>query len=334
MKISAYCTTRNAQEMEYPYIESIKSHLQFADEVIVYDTSDGTDSTLIKLHELASQEIKLKIIHNDEIDWSAPNHGIFDGYCKTLSRKQCSGDMLWQFDIDEIVHEKHVSLIRPLAQNIFESKDIELLALPVIDYWGRNSRVRLDVTVWKWRLSKNNKDIIHGIPKQLRKYENGLLYANHGTDGCDYIYESTGEVVPCAGYLPQDFHPFKQQSIRDSRLVPQIEAYLNQINEQLPGVHHYSWFNVERKIRNFKVFWNSSWKSLYNENRDEKNNPFFPGLKWSEITDDMIKDYASKIEKDTGGHVFHVPWDGSKNNWIYCKMDHPEIMKDWVGANK
>ena len=69
MKISAYCTTRNCDEMEYPYLASISSHLAFADEVVVYDTSNGKDKTLEWLNNLASREPKLKIIHSDKIDW-------------------------------------------------------------------------------------------------------------------------------------------------------------------------------------------------------------------------------------------------------------------------
>ena len=56
MKISAYCTTRNCDEMEYPYLESIRSHLAFADEVGVYDTSNGKDKTLATLNALAATE--------------------------------------------------------------------------------------------------------------------------------------------------------------------------------------------------------------------------------------------------------------------------------------
>lgn len=334
MKISAYCTTRNAEEMEYPYLESIRSHLVFADEVVVFDTSDGKDKTLETLQELASVEPKLKVVHSDKIDWTAPNHGVYDGYAKTLSRKHCTGDILWQFDIDEVVHEKHVPLIRPLAETFQKQNAYDLMALPVVDYWGREGKARLDVTVWKWRLSKNKPDIIHGIPVQLRKFEAGLLYANHGTDGCDYISQATGNVIPCAGYLPPGFEQMKIAAVRDEKLVPKAEKFLNDVLNQLPGVHHYSWFNIERKIRNFRTFWNASWKSLYNEDRDEKANPFFPGLTWAEITDDMIKQKALELEQGTGGHVFHRPWDGSKNNSYRVEMGHPNIVKDWIEANK
>ncbi len=334
MKISAYCTTRNAEEMEYPYLESIKSHLSFADEVVVFDTGDGKDATLEKLQALALEEPKLKVVHSDEIDWSAPNHGIYDGYVKTLSRKQCTGDILWQFDIDEIVHEDHVPLIRPLAEQFQKQNAFDLMALPVIDYWGREGKARLDVTVWKWRLSKNKEEIVHGIPTELRKWVNGYMYARHGTDGCDYLSTVTGKIVPCAGYLPSGFDQTRIASLRDEKLVPQVEKFLNDVIKQLPGVHHYSWFNIERKIRNFRLFWNASWKSLYYEDRDERSNPFFPGLTWAEITDDMIKDLALRLESETGGHVYHRPWDGSKNNSYRVEMGHPAIIKQWIEANK
>ena len=334
MKISAYCTTRNCDEMEYPYLESIRSHLAFADEVVVYDTSNGKDKTLSILNALAVQEPKLKVVHNDKIDWDAPNHGVFDGQTKTLSRKQCTGDILWQFDVDEIVHENHIPLIRPLAETFMKQNGFDLMALPVVDYWGREGKARLDVTVWKWRLSKNKPDIIHGIPVQLRKHENGLLYAHQGTDGCDYISAATGNIIPCVGYLPPGFDQMKQAAVRDEKLVAKAEKFLNEVLSQLPGVHHYSWFNIERKIRNFRTFWNSSWKSLYNEDRDERGNPFFPGLTWEEITDEMIKQKALELEQGTGGHVFHRPWDGSKNNSYVVHMGHPNIAKAWIEANK
>lgn len=320
--------------MEYPYLEAIRSHLAFADEVVVFDTSNGKDKTLETLNQLAASEPKLKVVHSDKIDWNAANHGVYDGYTKSLSRKQCTGDILWQFDVDEVVHENHIPLIRPLAETFLKQNAYDLMALPVVDYWGREGKARLDVTVWKWRLSKNKPDIIHGIPVQLRKYENGLLYAHHGTDGCDYISNATGNVIPCAGYLPPGFDQMKQAAVRDEKLVAKAEKFLNDVLKQLPGVHHYSWFNIERKIKNYRTFWNASWKSLYNEDRDEKTNPFFPGLAWADITDDMIKRKAFELEQGTGGHVFHRPWDESKNNSYRVEMRHPSVVKEWIEANK
>ncbi len=335
MKISAYTTSRNADEMAYPYMEAIKSHLAFADEVVVFDTSDGKDKTLERLQELASKEPKLKVVHSDKIDWLAPNHGIYDGQTKALSRKQCSGDILWQFDLDEIVHEKHAPMVRPLAEQFMAQNNYDLLSLPVVDLWGRQGKARLDVTIWKWRLSKNKPDITHGIPMQLRNYApDGLLYARHGTDSCDFISAASGNPIPCAGFLPEGFDRLKHLAIKDERLVPKVERTINEFLTKLPAVYHYSWFNIERKIKNYRTFWNASWKSLYNEDQDERTNPFFLGLTWAEITDEMIAEKAKALEEGCAGHVFHVPWDGNKTNGYNVEMGHPAIIKEWIEANK
>ena len=46
-------------------------------------------------------------------------------------------------------------------------KNMDLICLPVIEYWGKNEKVRIDVNPWKWRLSKNRPYITHGIPAKL-----------------------------------------------------------------------------------------------------------------------------------------------------------------------
>jgi hypothetical protein len=98
-------------------------------------------------------------------------------------------------------------------------------------------------------------------------------------------------------------------------------------------VFHYSWFNIERKIRNFRVFWNDSWKSLYNEDRDERSNPFFPGLSWAEITDEMIAQRAEELETKTGGHIFHTRWTGQVTPHVKINREHPLLIKEWVKAH-
>lgn len=158
---------------------------------------------------------------------------------------------------------------------------------------------------------------------------NGIVVHN-----CDYISVASGNPIPCAGFLPEGFDRMKHSAIKDEKLVPKTERFINEFLKQLPAVHHYSWFNIERKIKNYRTFWNASWKSLYNEDRDEKTNPFFLGLTWAEITDEMITEKAKLLETETCGWIFHSPWDGSKTNGYSVEMGQPEIMKEWIGENK
>ena len=340
-KISGYTTVRNCVEMDYPFIESITSMLAFCDEVCVLDSSDKQDGTWEKLTELQKQfgDDRLRIRH-ENIDWSAPNHGIFDGMTKQMAREMCRGQYLWQSDVDEIVHEDHAALVRPIIEKVgAEFQKVPILALPVVEYWGRSGKVRIDVNPWKWRISLNIRDIVHGIPAELRWKDpvTGLDYAKPGTDTCDYISRATGERYPCISFVPQEVDQVRMYATSASPLdnsLKQYETWINSAMQQLPGVYHYSWFNIERKINQYRLFWTNFWKAMYNESRDERQNPFFPGYLWSEVTDEMIKDKALALETKTGGHVFHKPWDGSSTNSIRIFKDHPKIMKNWIESHK
>ena len=45
--------------------------------------------------------------------------------------------------------------------------------------------------------------------------------------------------------------------------------WFNSAVENLPGVHHYSWFDLERKINTYKNYWSKHWQSLYNIEQDD-----------------------------------------------------------------
>lgn len=334
--ISGYTTTRNCKEMDYPFIESIHSLLSFCDEVCVLDSSDKDDGTLVALQQLKAKEPRVKLKHAN-IDWTAPNHGIFDGQTKQLARGMCSSMFCWQMDVDEIVHEEHSELVHKVINQVgSEFHRAPLLALPVVEYWGSSGTVRLDVNCWKWRLSLNTPNIVHGIPKELRHTDptTGLLYAKHGTDTCDYINRVTGERIPMIQFVPPQMEQTKREACRDTNKVSIVEQWFNETLTGLPGVFHYSWFNIERKIKQYRLFWASFWKAMYNETRDERNNPFFPGLLWSEVTDEMIGAKAVELETKTSGHVFHVPWDGTTvtNGMRVNRFDHPAIIKPWLST--
>lgn len=339
MKLSGYTTLRCGNLMDYPFKESIKSALQFCDEVCVLDSSDKDDNSWNDLLALQNEfKGKLKI-HHENIDWKAPNHGIFDGATKQMAREMCSGQFLLQFDVDEIFHEKHAGLYKPLIKNYGASwYKVPIVSLPVVEYWGPSGQVRIDINLWKWRVSMNIKDITHGIPGFLRQVDEktGLLYSKHGSDSCNFISRASLEPYPCSSFIPKEIEDKRIRASMGSDLVAlaEVEQWYSNTLQTLPGVFHYSWFDIERKIKQYKLFWSSFWKALYNETRDERENPFFPGFLWSEVTDQMIKEYSHKLETEICGHIFHKPWLGEKTYGIKISMDHPEIIKNWTNNIK
>jgi len=309
VSISGYTTTRNCIEQGYPWKDCIGSLLSFCSEVIVVDggSTDGTWEELLAWSEKEEKIRPTQVLR----DWDHKRFAVFDGAQKAEARSRCTGDFCWQIDADEVVPENDASKIVKLCQSWPRMTD--LVSLPVIEYWGCEDKVRIDVNPWKWRISKNLPHITHGIPSQLRKYDSdGDVYASAGTDGCDYIHTETGMPIPYGNFYNEQAHNARAHALQGNQTaLSEYEAWLQNCVNLLPGVKHYSWMNLERKIRTYKNYWQSHWESLYNIKQEDtaENNMFFD-KPWAEVTDEEISEIAKRLATETGGHIFH-----EKINW-------------------
>lgn len=324
--VSGYTTTLNCIDNDYPYIQSIKSMLGFCNEVVVVD-GGSTDGTWEELTKLADKEERL-YAYKVERDWSSSRFAVFDGAQKAVARSKCTSEYCWQQDADEIVHENDYEKVAQLLRNF--PNDVDVVCLPVIEFWGGPEKVRLDVTPWKWRLTRNNPNITHGIPAQLRMHdENGELYAALGTDGCDYINVATHEPIPYASFYTNEINQLRAHALAgDKKSLETYTTWFSRVVEMMPSVYHYSWFNLERKIKTYRDYWSQHWQSLYNiEQEDTVENNMFFDKPWSDVTDSDIKDLASRLKEEMGGWIFHEKVDFSK---VYPHMNmqtqQPEIM--------
>ena len=330
-KLSGYTTTLNCNKHDYPWRQSIKSMLDFCHEVVVVD-GGSDDGTWKELSEWSNTESRLKV-ERIVRDWEHPRFAVFDGLQKAEARKRCTGDFCWQQDADEIVHENDYELIYNLIRS-FPSQ-VDLVSLPVVEYWGKNDKVRMDVNPWKWRLSRNKPYITHGIPKPLRMTDdNGDTYASLGTDGCDYIDVETGGAVAHASFYNSEAHNLRIRALlgptRDGDAIKVYSEWFNRCVELLPGVHHYSWYDLSRKIRTYRDYWSKHWQSLYNmELGDTSENNMFFQRPWNDVTDSDIDMLALKLEDEMGGWVFHEPVDFSTPTpHVKISTQQPKIMLD------
>ena len=324
--ISGYTTTRNCIEQKYPYTQCIESMLGFADEVIVVD-GGSTDGTWEKLQEWAEREDKLKV-YLVERDWEHPRHAVFDGAQKAAARKRCTSEFLWQMDCDEVVHENDYAKIGEICRNF--PKHADLVSLPVIEYWGGPQKIRVDVNPWKWRLSRNKEYITHGIPLELRLHDDaGNLYAALGTDGCDYVHADTGERIPHASFYTAEVDQARRAAINGSaEALQSYQHWFDNLVEMLPGVHHYGWFDLTRKIKTYKGYWQRHWESLYNISQsDTADNNMFFGKPWKEVSDSDIESLARELSEKMGGWVFHTPVDFNKPTpHVVITRNQPQVM--------
>jgi len=328
--ISGYTTTLNCIKQDYPFESSINSLLGFCDQVVVVD-GGSKDGTWERLESIAKSNEKV-IIHRQERDWSHKRFAVFDGLQKALARAMCTSEFCWQQDSDEIVHERDYEKIKSLMNQI--PKNMDLVGLPVIEFWGGQEKVRVDINPWKWRLSRNRPHITHGIPAQLRKYdENGDLYAAPGTDGCDYVRNDSFEPIPFANFYTEEAHNLREKALSgDSDALQSYGLWFNENTSQLPSVYHYSWFDLERKIKTYKNYWSKHWQSLYDiEQEDTRDNNMFFNKPWSKVTDKDISKLSHKLKNELGGWIFHKKVDFSKPTpSLILDHEHPECIKEWI----
>ncbi len=332
--LSGYATTFNCVKQEYPFEACIESLLGFCDEVVVVDAG-STDGTLEKLEAIQAKYIlegdvvsRLKI-HVVERDWTDSRSALFDGMQKAEARQRCTSDFVWQMDVDEVVRHEDWSKVQNLVKNF--PKAVPMLALPVVEYWGGFDKVRLDVTPWKWRLSRNSPRITHGVPTALRGTDSeGRMIAIGGTDGCDPIDAKTGDPIVFLGFLTNEMEQTRQQALHgNSAALTEYESWLTTVISNVPSVYHASWLNIERKIRLYRDFWTRHWAVL--EGKDYKDtaesNMFFDKA-WHEVTDEDIKTKAKELAERTGGHIFHSKWTGQRTpHMTLSHVDAPTELK-------
>lgn len=335
MKISGYFTAKNAIEQNYPIESSIRSLFNIVDEIVVCDNSDKNDGTKELLESLKNEfKGEFKIVRNPECDWSRPDYGRFDGENKAYAKSQCTGDYCLQFDLDELLVGNRKQIERLCLKT---SESYPILALPVIEPWGSQNKIRIDINIWKWRIYKNLPWLTHGIPNGFKEVINGFIYAKPGTDGSDPIDIRTGNRVEVINFVPAEIEQVRRQAVFNQNFVKQYGDWVNMVTDRMPYVLHYSWWSVYHKMIKYRNFFNDYWFALYGQQLPKDWNPF-GNKSLEEMTDDEMRETAKKIEDGCAGFIFHQKIDLNNipktNHFEFNKPLVPGIIKVWAEKNK
>jgi len=311
-KISGYTTVYNCEKLGIPYIESVKSMLGFCDEVVVVDGCSD-DGSYEKLQQLSEQDPRLKVYQNT-FDWSEPG---VDGIQKAFARALCEHEFLWQQDADEVVHEDDYSKIKLITKRF--PTNVDILHLPVVELWGGVSEATGRHHAWKWRMSRNNPEITHGIhaSARLTDEKTGKIYAMNGmSDGCEPVNVMNNEMLKHTGF-------YNDQLEAARRHIPEHYAGgMNEIFDRLPSVWHTSWMNLPNKIVQLKKggTWDKLWSLLYQKESMER----FPGVE----TEEQIKELAKKLYEQGGEDSDVVKYKFKINK------QPPKLLTDWINSKK
>ncbi|WP_119329022.1 glycosyltransferase family 2 protein [Cysteiniphilum halobium] len=145
MKLSGFTFLRNAEELCFPYIQSIQSILPICDEFVIA-LGQSQDNSPEILHQLVKEHPKIKII---ETVWN--EHMQVKGYTyaqqKMIAQFACTGDWLFYLEGDEIVHENDLEAIKEALYRYKDDQEVEALAFHYYHFYG-NTNTYLSSPTW------------------------------------------------------------------------------------------------------------------------------------------------------------------------------------------
>lgn len=134
MKISGFSFARNADTLNYPIVESIKSILPICDEfVIAIGKGDAEDRTRDMV--CAIGDSKIRIIDTEWTDIERLKGYIYSQQTN-IALKQCAGDWCFYIQCDEVVHEKYLAYIKQRCEKYLGDTRVEGFLFQYKHFWG------------------------------------------------------------------------------------------------------------------------------------------------------------------------------------------------------
>ena len=132
MTISGFTIVKNAVNLQYPVVESIKSILPIVDEYVVL-VGKSEDSTLEMIKAIGSD--KVRILENewrDDFKWE----GEIFSHLTNIALKECKGDWAFSLQADEVIHEKDLPELKRLIEECDEKPLVKAISLRFIHFYG------------------------------------------------------------------------------------------------------------------------------------------------------------------------------------------------------
>jgi len=191
--ISGFTIVRNAQVLDYPFEESVRSLLLFCDEVII-NCGDSTDDTVALCEKLAEDK-RVRVIRSV---WS--REGQSGGYqlkCQSdAALKECHGDWCVYLQADEVMHEADIPKILSAMAAADADANVDGIVFDYLHFYGNYAHA---ISGRNWyrrevRAFKNGRGIeAYRDAQGFRKNEERLTAVSSGARVFHYGYVRTSE---------------------------------------------------------------------------------------------------------------------------------------------
>jgi glycosyltransferase involved in cell wall biosynthesis len=132
MRISGFTFVRNAIELYYPLVESIRSILPICDEFIVA-AGDSTDGTTELLHSIADPKIR---IIGSVWDRAMFVRGATNAQQTNIALDACTGDWCFYLQADELVHERYLPGLVDRMRTYLDDRRVEGLLFDYVHFFA------------------------------------------------------------------------------------------------------------------------------------------------------------------------------------------------------
>lgn len=138
MRVSGFSFVRNAIDLYYPVVESIRSALPLCDEFVMA-AGDSTDGTTALLRGI--DDPKLRII---ETVWDQSQfvRGASNAVQTNIALAACSGDWCFYLQADEVVHEEDLETLRQRMQAYQRDPRVDGLLFEYLHFYADYDHVQ------------------------------------------------------------------------------------------------------------------------------------------------------------------------------------------------
>jgi len=157
--ISVCFVIKNGITQGYPFWESLKSCLSFADEIVISEgySDDGTDDVIRRFIDMYSDQVKFRLYRDD---WDAC-HSPYGEVIATISLKnlrRCEYKWVYYLQADEVLHESNANFVKDInAYHSHEFNSVSFRFYHFINSWKPLESGRAyDEAI---RMVKNSPDI-------------------------------------------------------------------------------------------------------------------------------------------------------------------------------